>query len=78
MDIEKIQFIASLSPIATAISISGTGEGAILRLEIPASEMYSIVQLNLLAGKIFKVTIEEIKDIRHGRKTKQADSPEIA
>ena len=67
MKIEKLEFIASLSPIATAISISGTGDGAVLRLEIPASEMYSIVQLQLLAGKIFKVKIEEIKD---GRKKK--------
>jgi hypothetical protein len=70
IDIKKLEFIASLSPIATAISISGTGEGAVLRLEIPASEMYSIVQLQLLAGKIFKVTIEEIKDSKYGRKKK--------
>ena len=76
MQIDKIQFVASLSPIATAISISGLGDGAVLRLEIPASELYSIVQLQLLAGKIFKVTIEEIKDIKHGKSKTKANISE--
>ena len=75
MELQKLEFIASLSPIATAISISGLGEGAVLRLEIPPSEMYSIVKLQLLAGKVFKVTIEEIED-KIGRKTKQTNNIE--
>jgi hypothetical protein len=67
MKIEKIEFIASLPPIASAVQISGLGDGAILKLDIPASEMYSVVQLQLLAGKTFKVSITEIKDPKHGR-----------
>ena len=70
IQIDKIEFIASLPPIASAIQISGQGDGAILKLDIPASELYSIVQLQLLAGKVFKVTIETIKDIKHGRQAK--------
>ena len=76
MKIDKIEFVASLSPIATAISVSGLGDGAVLKLDIPASELYSIVQLQLLAGKVFKVTIEEIKDMKYGRQTEQANNIE--
>jgi hypothetical protein len=74
IDIKKLEFIASLSPIATAISISGLGDGAVLRLEIPASELYSIVQLQLLAGKTFTVTIDKIEDGKYGRKKTKTDS----
>lgn len=68
IDVKKIEFVASLPPIASAIQINGLGDGALIKLELPASEIYSIVQLQLLAGKIFKVTIEEIKDSKYGRK----------
>jgi len=70
MKLNKLEFIASLPPIASAIQISGLGDGAIIKLDIPASEIYSIVQLQLLAGKTFKVNISEIEDIKHGRKKK--------
>jgi hypothetical protein len=73
MDIDRLEFIASLPPIASAIQIHGIGDGAIIKLEIPASEIHSIVQLQLLAGKIFKVTIEEIEDRRYGRKKTKTD-----
>ena len=73
IDIKKIEFVASLSPIATAISISGLGDGAVLRLEIPASELYSIVQLQLLAGKIFKVTISDISEVKYGKSKAKTD-----
>jgi hypothetical protein len=70
MELEKLEFIASLPPIASAIQIDGLGDGAIIKLMLPRSEMYSIVQLQLLAGKSFKVTIDEVKDSNYGRKKK--------
>jgi len=70
VDLKKIEFIACLPPIQSAIQISGIGDGAILKLEIPASEMYSIVQLQLLAGKTFKVTIEDIGEYNGKSETK--------
>ena len=73
MKTDKIQFVASLLPIATAISVSGLGDGAVLKLDIPASEIYSIVRLQLLAGTVFKVTIEEIKDIKNARTGTEAN-----
>ena len=58
MNIEKIEFIASLPPITSAILVSGNNEGARIKFDIPASELYSIIQLQVLAGQSFKVTIE--------------------
>jgi len=58
---EKISFIASLPPIQSAVSVSGNGDGARVKLDVPGSEMSEVLKLLLLTGKSFKVTIEEIK-----------------
>jgi hypothetical protein len=63
----NIQFIASLPPITSAISVSGMGEGARIKLDIPQSELYAIVQLQLLCGQAFNVTIEPIESKKNGR-----------
>ena len=57
MTVDKITFIASLPAIQSAIQISGQGDGAILKLEIPQSEIASIVELQRLSGEIFEVII---------------------
>jgi hypothetical protein len=57
----KIEFIASLPPIQSAINIDGQGDGARIKLDIPASEMEQVIKLQKLTGKAFKVTIEEIE-----------------
>ncbi|MHB1334507.1 MAG: hypothetical protein ACYCXQ_00935 [Candidatus Humimicrobiaceae bacterium] len=54
---EKIEFIASLPAIQSAIQISGDGNGARIKLEIPQSEMLAISKLPFLYGKYFKVII---------------------
>jgi len=59
MEINKIEFIASLPPIMSAISVDGLGNGARIKLDIPASEMLQIVQLQTFVGKVFKITIEK-------------------
>ena len=61
MEINKIQFVASLPPIQSAINIDGTGNGARIKLDIPASEMLQVIQLQTMIGSAFKVTIEKIK-----------------
>jgi hypothetical protein len=61
-----IEFIASLSPLQTAITISGTGDGARVKIDIPQTESDIVDKLRLMQGKAFKVTIEEI-DERMGR-----------
>lgn len=54
---KKIEFIASLPAIQSAIQISGDGNGARIKLEAPQSEMEAISKLSLLYGKCFKVII---------------------
>lgn len=57
----KIEFMASLPPIQSAINIDGQGDGARIKLDIPASEMEQVIKIQKLTGKAFKVTLEEIK-----------------
>lgn len=54
----KFSFVASLPPIQSAISVSGQGDGARIKLDIPQSELAAIINLQLLSGKAFNVTIE--------------------
>jgi len=61
MEINKIQFVASLPPIQSAINIDGQGNGARIKLDIPASKMLQVIQLQTMIGSAFKVTIEKIK-----------------
>jgi len=54
----KIEFKASLPPIQSAIQLDGLA-GARVKLDIPESEMISILKLSVLKGKVFKVVIIE-------------------
>lgn len=57
----KIEFVASLPDIQTAITISG--EGAVrVRFDIPESEIANAVKLVMLKGQAFKVKIETCDD----------------
>ena len=58
---EKIQFIASLPPIQSAIQVSGLGDGARVKLDVPQTEMAAILRLQTLSNISFKVTIEPIE-----------------
>lgn len=56
---EKIVFMASLPPIQSAILLDGKGDGARLKLDIPASESEKYIAIQReLAGKSFRVIIE--------------------
>lgn len=55
---EKFHFLASLPPIQSAISVSGQGDGARVKIDIPQSELEAILKLQLLAGQVFRVIIE--------------------
>jgi len=63
MQNQKIIFTASLPPIMSAISVDGVGNGARIKLDIPASDMLQVVQLQTMVGKAFKVTVEGIEEI---------------
>ena len=61
----KIEFIASLADIATAISIGGDGATRV-KLDIPESELAEAVKLVLLKGQAFRVKIETIEQDNFG------------
>ena len=56
----KIEFIASLPDIQSAITISGEGATRV-RFDIPESEIANAVKLVLLKGQAFRVKIETIE-----------------
>ncbi|MEA2016248.1 MAG: hypothetical protein U9O59_06050 [Actinomycetota bacterium] len=57
----KIEFIASLPDILSAINIAGVDGNSRIKLDIPASDMEAVLQLIKLKGQAFKVTIEEME-----------------
>lgn len=59
---ERIQFIASLPPIQSAVSLDGMGDGARIKIDIPRTELPKLVDFMNLAGKAFKVTVEELPE----------------
>jgi len=56
---EKIEFIASLPPIQSAIQLDGQGDGGRIKLDISRQDSEALLKLQKLAGKQLKVTIEE-------------------
>jgi len=59
---EKIEFIASLPPIQSAVNIGGAeGDASRIKLDIPGTEIAAVLKLTLLRGNTFKVTIEELE-----------------
>ena len=58
---EKFCFLSSLPDIQSAINISGAGNGARIKIDIPETEIAEVIKLALLRGKAFKVTIEEVE-----------------
>ena len=56
----KIEFIASLPDIQSAISIGGDGATRV-KFDIPESDLAGAVKLVMLKGKAFTVKIETIE-----------------
>ena len=54
-----IEFEAVLPDIQSAITLSGSGNGARIKLDVPESEFAEVVKLALMRGKSFKVTIKD-------------------
>ena len=77
MDKLKIEFIASLPDILSAINIAGQDGNSRLKLDIPASEIEAVIKMIGLKGKAFKVTIEEIEEINNGYKNSEIDNLDL-
>ena len=60
---ERIQFVASLPPIQSAISLDGMGDGARVKLDVPATDVPAVLLLQAYyAGKAFKVTVDGLDE----------------
>ena len=59
---EKIVFTASLPDILSAINIAGVDGNSRIKLDIPASDIESVVKLTEMKRQVFKVTIEGIAE----------------
>ena len=59
---EVISFLASLPPIQSAMSVSGDHQGMRIKIDVPECDVPNAVRLMLLAGKLFRVTIEPVKE----------------
>ena len=59
---EKIVFIASLPDILSAINIAGQDGNSRIKLDIPASDIESVIKLITMKGQSFRVTIEETEE----------------
>lgn len=54
----RIEFYATLPATASAIKFSGDENGADVRLSIPQTEVYKMVELIAWGQKLIKVTME--------------------
>lgn len=54
----RISFAAILPAIQSAIQVSGNGDGARIKLEVPGSDVLQALRLLGLTGKVFTVTVE--------------------
>jgi len=55
---DKIEFVASLPDIQSAITISGEGATRV-KLDIPETELAKAIRLVMLKGQAFKVIIDD-------------------
>jgi len=71
----RITFAASLPPITSAISLDGNGDGARMKLDVPASDVGAMLLLQHHgAGRVLRVTIEfegETNQKRYQREPKR-------
>jgi len=56
----KIEFIASLPPIQSAIQLDGMGDGGRVKLDISRQYTAELLQLQKMAGKQIKITAEVV------------------
>ncbi len=58
----KIEFVASLPPIQSAILLDGMGDGGRVKLDVSREYAKELLELQRMAGKPIKITAEVIED----------------
>lgn len=69
----KIEFIAVLPSIQSAIQIDGRGDGGRIKLDISRQFTPELLKLQVLTGKNLKVTIQEEFQKKHSSQDESAD-----
>lgn len=62
METRQVTFRAVLPNVQSAISISGNGDGARVKLDIPQEDLAQAITLALFQGQLLKVTIESVEE----------------
>lgn len=60
-DVDTVVFLATLPSIQSAISISGNGDGARVKLDIPQEDIAQAVRMTAFQGQLLKVTVEVVE-----------------
>jgi aconitase B len=68
---DPLTFLASIAPLQSAITIASDG-GCRIKVDLPETEMGKIAKVMALRGKVFKVTIEVVRQ----RKPKRDEDEE--
>lgn len=55
------EFVATLPPIQSAVSVSGHGEGARIKLDIPGSDLIEALKLTMIPGVLLRVVIYKVE-----------------
>ena len=61
-EVEPISFLASFPAIASAIIISGDGNGLRIKLDVPETDLLQSLHIIAMRQTAFKVTIEPLDD----------------
>jgi hypothetical protein len=69
---EPITFLATIAPIQSAIQAGG--DGMLVKLDIPETQMHEALKILLLKGKVLKVTLEIAPERRVKQTREQEES----
>lgn len=58
----KIEFIATLPPIQSAIQFDGMGDGGRIKLDVSRQYVNELLQLQSMSNKLIKITAEDVDD----------------
>lgn len=69
--LKPITFLATIAPIQSAIQAGG--DGMLVKLDIPETQMHEALKILLLKGKVLKVTLE-VEPERRAKKAKDDEN----
>lgn len=59
---DKISFLASMPDIQSWLTIHGKDGIGRIKLDTPREELAQVLKMTLMAGKLLRVTVEEVEE----------------